>query len=86
MKFEIKAVISIQNEVDLTILDHTISPENVTMPVESGTVRSRIQDGKFITEINGNMPIGRLINTIDDIVKTAILAKKIVQSSDEIKD
>ncbi|MCE7736819.1 MAG: hypothetical protein GPJ54_18190 [Candidatus Heimdallarchaeota archaeon] len=77
MKFKIKAEIIIFEEVDLTILDKTISPENSSMPENSGIVTSKIQDNKFKTTIEGEMTIGRLIFTLDDIIKTSILAKNI---------
>ncbi|MHA2097266.1 MAG: hypothetical protein ACW99A_01160 [Candidatus Kariarchaeaceae archaeon] len=81
MKYNVNAIISIHEEVDLEILDHSISPENTTMPTESGKVISKIFDGKFVTEINGTMSIGRLIHTLDDIIKTAILAKNVANNS-----
>jgi hypothetical protein len=81
MKYEIYAKITIHGEVDPDILDHTISPENQTMPTESGKVISNIIDEKFITEVKGTMNIGRLIYTLDDIIKTAILAKNVAQNS-----
>lgn len=77
MKFKIKTEILIYDEVDLTILDKTITPENSTMPKNSGTVTSRIHDNTFQTIIEGEMTIGRLIFTLDDIIKTSILAKNI---------
>ena len=57
MKFRIKTTISIYAEVDLTILDKAIAPENPTMPAESGTVTSEINANKFQTIIEGEMTI-----------------------------
>lgn len=81
MNLDIKAKIIIYDEIDVQILKNAISPENITMPKESGTVISSIVSNSFVTEIEGKMSIGRLINTMDDIVKTAILAKNIVNTS-----
>ena len=85
MNLPVKAVIQIYDEVDVQILNTTISPENVTMPKESGTVTSTIIDNVFVTDIVGTMTIGRLINTMDDVIKTAILAKNIVDTSKEVR-
>lgn len=77
MKFKIKTEISISDEVDLIILDNAISPENSSMPDDSGVVSSKIIDNVFQTTIEGEMTIGRLIYTLDDILKTSILAKNV---------
>ena len=82
MNLPIKAVIEIYNEIDVDILAKTISPENITMPKESGIVTSSTIDNTFISKIEGNMSIGRLINTMDDIIKTAILTKNIIDTSE----
>ncbi|OLS29164.1 MAG: hypothetical protein HeimC2_01550 [Candidatus Heimdallarchaeota archaeon LC_2] len=84
MNLDIRAVIKIYDEIDVHILNSTISPENATMPKESGFVKSSIIDNVFVSTIEGNMSIGRLINTMDDIIKTAILSKNIVDSSKKV--
>ncbi len=84
MNLEVLAKINIYDEIDVQILKNAISPENITMPKESGTVISSIIGNSFVTEIKGKMSIGRLINTMDDIIKTAILAKNIVDTSKEV--
>ncbi len=80
-KLKFSVIIEMQGEVAPDILKVAISPENITMP--EGVVRTYIENDTVITTIEGEMGIGRLINTMDDIIKTAILSKEVSQSTED---
>ena len=69
-----RATITLEHETP-EILRVAIAPENKTMP--SGTVDTVVEDKKVVTTIEGEMSVGRLMNTIDDVIKTAILADNV---------
>ncbi|MCY3411481.1 MAG: hypothetical protein INQ03_07620 [Candidatus Heimdallarchaeota archaeon] len=75
MKYKIKAEINLEEPDLVEILLQAIEPENSTMP--EGTVSSKIDGDKVVSIIEGTMSIGRLMNTIDDIVNTALLTKNL---------
>ena len=75
MKLKIEATITLNEDIDPNTLLLAISPENATMP--EGLVHTKIVEKEVITTISGHMTIGRLIYTLDDILKTAILAKNV---------
>ncbi len=75
MKYKIYAKITLRSEVDPKILEFAIAPENKTMP--DGNVITVVNKASVDTIISGEMSIGRLMNTVDDILKTAILAKNV---------
>ncbi len=75
MKYKIYAKITLRSEVDPKILELAIAPENKTMP--DGNVITVVNKASVDTIISGEMSIGRLMNTVDDILKTAILAKNV---------
>ncbi|MHA2248733.1 MAG: KEOPS complex subunit Pcc1 [Candidatus Kariarchaeaceae archaeon] len=79
MKLNIEATICLSEDIDPNTLLLAISPENETMP--DGLVRTKIVEKKVITTVSGYMTIGRLIYTIDDILKTAILAKNVSETT-----
>ncbi|MHA2169779.1 MAG: hypothetical protein ACXAB7_07800 [Candidatus Kariarchaeaceae archaeon] len=80
MKYLVNVSIKLEGDIEPEILHLAISPENVTMP--SGTISSILIENGVSTEIVGVMEIGRLIYTIDDILKAAILANSVSQVSD----
>ena len=57
---------------DSDLLELVLTPENSSFP--SGTIVSHKSDGRLITTISGRIGIGRVKFTIDDILKTSILA------------
>jgi hypothetical protein len=83
MKYSVNASIKLKSVIEAEVLHLAISPENITMP--SGTISSTLIENGVLTEIVGMMGIGRLIYTIDDILKAAILASSVSQVSDTDK-
>lgn len=77
MKYSVNVKITLEGEIDPKILLAAISPENATMP--EGKIYSKIVGNGVETVLSGNLTIGRLMNTIDDVIKTAILAKNVSQ-------
>ena len=80
-KLSFSVIMEMEGEVATDILEVAISPENITMP--EGVVETFVENDKVITTIKGEMGIGRLINTMDDIIKTAILAKEVSGTTDD---
>lgn len=62
-----------------SVLYHAINPENSTM--KEGKVVSSMDDNGVTTVISGRLTIGTLMNTIDDILKTAILTQSVEAST-----
>lgn len=79
MMYKISAIIILAGEIDLKTLYFAISPENDT--ITDGTISTRIDKNTVVTELKGKMSIGRMINTIDDVLKTAILANNIYNAT-----
>lgn len=76
-EYNVDVNIVLDDDIEPKILFASINPENKTMPV--GKVQTEINGNKVITHITGKMGIGRMMNTIDDVIKTAILAKKVAE-------
>ena len=74
---ECEASVFIEGDPD--ILDAAVSPENQTMPGEATCITTKMKNGIKVT-VKGKMTLGRLKHTLDDIVKTASLAKGIEES------
>ncbi len=81
LKFQISATITLSGQIDPKVLNATITPENITMP--TGEIRTEIINNTIKFTIVGNMSIGRLIYTIDDILNTAILTRNVYQTTEE---
>ena len=79
MKLEVWTEITLAGDTCKGILVAAISPENNTMP--EGAVTTEEIGNKVVTKIKGKMTLGRLMNTIDDVVNTAILASKVASSN-----
>ena len=77
MKYSVNVSIKLAGDIEPEILLLAISPENISMP--SGDISSTMIENGVSTEIMGMMGIGRLIYTIDDILKAAILANSVSQ-------
>ena len=74
-KYEISIVLTLEDRENKYAILVSLKPENSTMP--EGSVDSEIIKGKIVTNINGKMSIGRAMNTLDDVLNTAILSQKI---------
>lgn len=83
MIVKIQAIISMSGEVQAETLLLAIAPENKTMP-SGGIISTEIVDNKVITSLTGELSIARFINTVDDVLKAAILAKSVSNSVDNI--
>ncbi len=70
----VKAEIKLDTS-DLNMMYLAISPENKT--ISTGEIKTYIDNNQVITTIEGDFNIGTVINTIDDILKTAILAENV---------
>jgi hypothetical protein len=80
MKFEISATINLEHEHPRELLA-VIEPENKTM--KDGTVVSRIENRYVSSVIKGQMSIGTLLHTLDDLIKTAIIFNGVSESTIE---
>ena len=77
MSLEVSAKIILMGG-NMEVLVAAISPENKTMP--EGMITTEGKDNKVITKIHGEMTLGTLINTIDDVINTGILASRVAQT------
>ncbi len=83
MIVKIHTRIAMSGEVPSKTLLLAIAPENQTMPSE-GEINTEIVDDEVITTLTGNLSIARFINTVDDVLKAAILSKSVGNSLENI--
>ncbi len=82
-KFQCDVTIEISGEPDSLFL--AVEPENKTVPKNMQIVAKQTETG-IVCEIKGEMGIGTLKNTIDDILKAAQINQKIVDVIKDIKE
>ena len=83
MIFEINTTITMSGEVEPRTLFLAIAPENQTMP-SGGYISTEIVDSRVVTTLTGELSLARFINTVDDVLKAAILAKSVSDSLNDI--
>ncbi|MDH5402369.1 MAG: KEOPS complex subunit Pcc1 [Candidatus Heimdallarchaeota archaeon] len=83
MKFKVSANIKLHDPDNIKDIEAALLPENKTM--ENGEIKTYCTGEFVVTELEGNMKIGTLINTLDDIIRTSILVQKVSESIDEFE-
>ena len=75
ISLECEIILSYHDNRLLRAIDNALRPDNITPETKDITIKQEIKDGILLLKIVARS-VGTLKNTIDDILKTAIVAEK----------
>ena len=75
ISLECEIILSYHDNRLLRAIDKALRPDNITPGTKDITIKQELKDGILLLKIVARS-VGTLKNTIDDILKTAIVAEK----------